>query len=683
MYNKNDKNGMLEATHMVKKFVLPCLLGLISLFSLSSFNAPVAKNDTKTASLNQPRLLERKAAAPDFSGEVEIPDGNLMVSATSSTKTSMGQSFTFMFSTGGQGWCDATSSFLLAPDDAGFDEYLVEFNSKTAEEREQITEAYEKGEYEPVHFNSYVYSLTATTSVKDIVIPRSLTRNHIFNLDVTRLGINVVPDWTGITSITIPEEVAEIYSESFQNVPEGMVFNVEPTANLEGWAADWNHGATVNYGSNIPAAKAEPLSKAGASKYGDETQNFIIGWYPKSGEQKPLVLEYNVKKGSAAETRYFEFSPTSDTSLFECVGRQVNDYTKSLYCDIPLADDEEIDFDNLMLHNIYRAKVGAAGQAITDPELTQAYNIAPKKSFSRAYDIKDFIECSFTGLSTFSGYTAIDLNIDISKTNIYEHLKANYYNTHLKDIESGKLKIRYRLTSLTLCSFRVTYSEGGADVQKDVKIITPVAQFKLEKQTGNKVSFLFKNSDISANFSANKIRSMSFVGLFVAVDLMTAKGPVARSGVITRFGYHSIMPYSEKASLFDINTFLIILGIAYVAAFVGTTIALYFYLKNKYKNDEFRRMKNKPFFTKAALFLVGSAIVLFDIVFIILRASALNNAIVVFNPADAYIIILSVLSVVIIGYFIKFMVATIKANKERRRIIKLKLNEDVEDDGTN
>ena len=682
MYNKNDKNGMLEATHMVKKFVLPCLLGLISLFSLSSFNAPVAKNDTKTASLNQPRLLDRKAAAPDYSGEVEIPDGNLMVSATSSTKTSMGQSFTFMFSTGGQGWCDATSSYLLAPDDAGFDEYLKDFNTKTAEEREAITEAYEKGEYEPVHFNSYVYSLNATASVTDIVIPRSLTRNHIFNLDVTRLGINVVPDWTGITSITIPQEVTEIYSESFQNIPEGMVFKVEPTANLEGWAADWNHGATVQYGTTFPAAKAEPLSKAGASKYGDETQNFIIGWYPKTGEQKPLVLEYKVNVNGAAETRYFEFAPTSASSLFECVGRQVNDYTKSLYCDIPLAEGEEIDFSSTVLHNIYRAKT-VGETAITEPELSQAYSIEPKQGFSRAYDINDFIKCSFTGLSTFSGFSAIDLNVDISEANIYEHLKSNYYNTHLNDIKSGKLKIRYRLTSLTLCSFRITYRDGGADVQKDVKIVTPVAQFKLEQQKGNRVSFLFKNSDIASNFSADKIKAVSFVGLYVTLDLLAQKGPIARSNVITRFGYHSIMPYTEKANLFDINAFLIILLIAYIAIFVGTTIGLYFYLKNKYKNDEFRRMKNKSYFTKAALFLFGSLVVLFDLVFIVLRASALNNAIVVYNPADAYIIVLSVLSVVIIGYFIKYMVGVIKTNKERRRIIKLKLNEDVDDDGTN
>ena len=678
MYNKNDKNGMLEATNMVKKFVLPCLLGLISLFSLSSFNAPVAKNETKTASLNQHSLLDKKAAAPDFSGEVEIPEGNLTVSATSSTKTSMGQSFTFMFSTGGQGWCDTTTSYLLVPDDASFDDYLADFNTKTADEREAITEAYEKGEYEPVHFNSYVYSLNATANVTDIVIPRSLTRNHIFNLDVTRLGINVVPDWTNITSITIPQEVTEIYSESFQNVPEGVVFNVEPAANLEGWAADWNHGATVNYGINFPAAKAEPLSKAGASKYGDEKQNFIIGWYPKSGEQKPLILEYKV----GTETRYFEFAPTSANSLFECVGRQVNDYTKSLYCDIPLTEGEEIDFSSVVLHNIYRAKT-VGETAITEPDLDQAYNIEPNQGFTRAYDINDFIKCSFTGLSTFSGFSAIDLNVDISEANIYEHLKANYYNTHLNDIKSGKLRIRYRLTSLTLCSFRITYRDGGADVQKDVKIVTPVAQFKLERAKGNRVSFLFKNSDIAPNFSADKIKAVSFVGLYVTLDLLAQKGPIARSNVITRFGYHSIMPYTEKANLFDMNVFLIVLAIVYIAVFVGTTIGLYFYLKNKYKNDEFRRMKNKSYFTKAALFLFGSLVVLFDIVFIILRASALNNAIVVYNPADAYIIVLSVMSVVIIGYFIKYMVGVIKTNKERRRIIKLKLNEDVDDDGTN
>ena len=669
---------------MVKKNVLPCLLGLISLFCLPSFAKASEKVTTGSTSLATPHLLAKKEAVHDFTGEEVVPDGNLVVTATSSTKTSMGQSFNLTFSTGGQGWCDSTTTYLLAPDDPDFDEYYKALMEKTVEEREEMSEKYATGEYEPPHFNSYVYSLTATASVRDIVIPRSLTRNHIFNLDVSRVGVGLVRDWTNITSITIPSDITEIYLDSFQNVPEGMVFNVEPEHDLEGWAENWNHGATVNYGYAYPEDKAEPLSRAGASKYGDEAQNFIIGWYPKEGEQKPLVLEYRtIKDGVSSEIRYFEFSPTSASSLFECVGYQVNDYTKSLYCDIPLEDGEEIDFTSLNFHNVFRTKTNDVDMAITEPELSKGYSIVPKQGYLKVYDVEDFIHSTFTGLSTFSGYTAIDINIDISPTNIYEHLKANYYKIHLDDINSGALRIRYRLTSLTLCSFRVVYEKDGADQTTDVKIVTPIAQFRLDKQAGNKVSFLFKDSDVAPGFSAKSIRSVSFVGLYITLDLMAEKGPVARSNVITRFGYHSVMPYSKNANLFNINAFLIILGVSYIALFTAGTLALYFYSKNKYKNDEFRRMKNRPFFTKAVLFLLGSMVVLFDIVFIVLRGTAFNNAIVVYNPADAYIIVLSVLSVLIIGYFIKFMVGVVKANKERAKVIKLKLNEDVDDDGTN
>ena len=670
---------------MVNKFVLPCFLGMMSLFCVPSMKTTTQKVTHNPTPISAPRIEIQKEAAPDFSGEEVIPDGNLMVSATSSTLTSMGQSFSLTFSTGGQGWCDSTTTFLLAPDDEGFEEYFETFSNLTIEEREEMTAKYEAGEYEPVHFNSYVYSLTGTASVHDIVVPRSLTRNHIFNLDVSKLGVDTVRDWTNISSITIPEEVAEIYSDSFQDVPSSMVFNVEPSERPEGWAEDWAHGATVNYGYEFPEEKAEPLSKAGAAKYGDETQNFIIGWYPKEGEQQPLVLEYKLTlaDGTLSESKFFEFAPSTDNSIFECVGYQINDYAKSLYCDIPLNDGESIAFDTVVLHNIYRAKTNSADVAIPEPELGQAYSIVPKQGFLRVYDIKDFIKCTFTGLSTFSGYTAIDMNIDISEENVYQHLKSNYYKAYEQDIQAGKLKIRYRLTSLTLCSFRITYSENGADVTKDVKIVTPITQFRLDKQKGNKASFLVKDNEIANGFSARSVRSVSFVGLYVTLDLMGSKSTIARSNVITRFGFLEVMPYSDNASLFDVNIFLIILAVSYILLFAAGTVGLYFYLKNKYKNDEFRRMKNKPFIIKAVLFLLGSMVVVFDIVFIVLRGTALNNAIVVFNPVDAYIIILSVLSVVIIGYFVKYLVGVVKTNRERRRIIKLKLNEDVEDDGTN
>ena len=680
---------MLEATSMVNKFVLPLLLGMMGVFtSPFSTNSQTIKR-TSTVPSTVTRLEKNRETAHDFSEEVDIPSGNLMVSATASTLTSSGQSFSLTFSTGGQGWCDSTTTFLLAPNDDGFDAYFEEFSKLTVEEREKITEDWEKGEYESVHFDSYVFSITGTSNVHDIYIPRSLTRNHIFNLDVRKLGVDTVRDWTNISSISIPKEVEEVYSDSFQNVPADMVFNVEFESRPEEWAEDWAHGATVNYGYEFPEAKAEPLSRAGAAKYGDEKQNFILGWYPRDDQGKitnaePLVLEYKIKRtsGELSESLYYEFSPSTDTSLYECVGKEISDFTKSLYCDIELAAGEEIDFESVMLHNIFRTKTNSAEVAIPEPDMSQAYRIVPKQGFLKVYKIEDFINCTFKGLTTFLGYTAIDVNVNKSTENVYQHLKTNYYNANLKDIENGKLKIRYRLTSLGLCSFRIVYNDGGTDVTKDVKIVTPIPQYKLAQQEGNRLSFLIKNSDVDAHFNANNIRSVSFVGFYVSLDLMGAKAVIPKSGVITRFGNFNIMPYTEKVNPFDVNVFLIIVLVSYIALFVLGAVGLYFYLKNKYKNDEFRRMKTKSYIMKTALFLVGSTIVLFDIIFIALRGSVLNNAIVVFNPTDAFIIVLSVLSVVIIGYFIKYLVGVIKVSKERRRIIKLKLNEDVDDDGT-
>ena len=666
---------------MISKYVLPFVVGLMSVFSVGSIfgNTGSTHKETPTQSV---RML--KEAVRDFSSEQDVPEGKLSISTTSSTLTSMGQSFSFTFSTGGQGWQDTTKTFLLAPDDADFDAYYDEFSKLTVEDREKITEQYENGEYEPPEFNSYVFKIAGTSANKRVYIPRALTRNHIFNLTVSRMDLNVVPDWTNIQSIAIPVEITEIYSETFQNVPADMVFNVEAPSKPEGWADDWAHGATVNYGYEYPEEKEMPLSTAGAEQFGDKTQNFIIGWYPKEGEQKPLTLEYKLLKDGVLQddVHYFDFSPSSDKSTYECVGFQLIDYSNVLYCDIPLSAGEEVDFSSLMIHNIYRSKTSGSGDSTVyyaEPDLADAYHLKPKQAFSKTYNVTDFINLEFTGLSTFSGYTSIDLKVDISEENVYSHLKSNYYNTHLADIQSGKVHIRYRLTSLGLCKFRITYTQNGSEVTEDVKIVTPIQQFIIQKQKDNHISFLLKNK----GYAAENIKEVSLVGLYISVDLMGSRSVIARSSSVTRFGYMSIMPYTEKASVFNVNTMLIIIAIAYIVAYAVGAVALYFFLKNKYKNDEFRRMKTKSYVLKASLGLAGSLIVIFAIIFIVVRNTVLNNAIVVFNPVDAYIIVLSVLSVLIIGYFIKYLVGVIKTEKERRRILKLKLNEDVEDDGTN
>ena len=163
---------------------------------------------------------------------------------------------------------------------------------------------------------------------------------------------------------------------------------------------------------------------------------------------------------------------------------------------------------------------------------------------------------------------------------------------------------------------------------------------------------------------------------------MGSKSTIARSNVITRFGFLEVMPYSDNASLFDVNIFLIILAVSYILLFAAGTVGLYFYLKNKYKNDEFRRMRPKAYVKSAVLGYIGLVLILAAINFIVLRIGFFNSTIPTYNPIDAFVIIFSIAAAISLGLFIKNFASAIKLAKKRREILRLKLDKDVVDDGT-
>ena len=65
-----------------------------------------------------------------------------------------------------------------------------------------------------------------------------------------------------------------------------------------------------------------------------------------------------------------------------------------------------------------------------------------------------------------------------------------------------------------------------------------------------------------------------------------------------------------------------------------------------------------------------------------MRAVGFSNTIVSFNPTDPLLIAFAVAGLIIGGYFIVLAIKAVKAEQERRKAIRLRLNEDVEDDGT-
>ena len=676
-----------------KKAIFCAFLGTLGVAALS-FSLTSARM-TPTYATNGGIVPEQAVRYDDssFQGESEIDPATLLVKATSSTKTSMGESFTFSFSTGGTGYQDATKTFTIAPTDSSFSTYYDEFLQMTSEEKEIIQEQYDNGEYETQIFGGQIYSLLYQASVPNIVVPQTFSRGIFFSFRIDEIAAEALTEaavTSGVKSVTIPKTIATVYEDSFPHtLDSSFIFNVEyEESELPAtWANGWAHGATVNYGydyeGNATKTQKNAMMAGSTVEYGDKEANYIIGYYPSTGDQYPLVMSYRLT--NSTETRYFEFEKSTTSSIgsaYDAVGHKLFGFSNSLFADIPidLSSGESIDFNTVVIHNIFPAIQGSDSN--WGPDLEHPYYSAPLQSYSKTLDVNDLISYKFNGVSTFGGYTAIDLIVDQTGNDTYAALKSSYFNQYKENIASGRMYIRYRITSLTSCAFQATYDANGEEVVKEVPIATPVNQHILRSEKGNFVSFLFKNSNVGKGFNAKSVRQLSFVSFYLTLDLFdNANGIVARSNYNARFGYLMVMPRTEKTNAFDINMMLIIMCSAYVAAYIAGAIVLFFYLKNKYKNDEFRRIKPKAYLLKAVLGLFGSLIVILCITFIIVRFTAFNNAIVVYNPVDAYIIVTVVASVLIIGYFIKYLVAVSKANKERKKIIKLKLNEDVDEDG--
>lgn len=677
------------------------LLGA-SVLSLCFFNTRAVK----ASALNQRQVAEDVARydSSSFPGETELSQDDLKVKVTSSTKTSMGQSFTFYFTTGGEGYQDGTKTFLIAPNDSGFEKYFTEVFSKyTSEEKDEIERAYERGEYETVKFIGQLFTINQQEGYTSVYVPATFSRGIFYQFKITEivsdaLTLAQVEKGNGIQSVYIPNTIDTIYEDSFpEGLPANFEFNVEFEENEvpPTWDPAWNHGAKVNYGVEI-AKKNREVKQSGASiSYGDKEKHYMIGYYPKNdqqvpaeySQQYPLVLSYSLVGSN--EIKFFEFSKSTTSSIgsyFDAVGYRLGGYDNTLQADIriDLAKDEEIDFESIRVHNIFPAVQEVVNEKkVWIPQTNSPLYSNPAKSFSKTLSIDDLIKYSFKGISTFGGYTSVDLNVDQAGDELFSELKSSFVKQYATELKSGKMYIRYRFTSFNSCSYDLTYKNGGQDVRRVIPVKTIVNQHILTQKKGNFVSFLFKNSDVGQGFSAKSIRQFSFISFYVTLDMFDSNsGIVARTDVVSRFGFFMVMPYTSNAEVFDIDLMLILMSAGYVALYAVLAVAAFFYFKNKFKNDEFRRVKPKSFWIKAVLGLFGSLVVILCITFIVLRTTAFNNSIVVYNPVDAYIIISAVASVLIIGYFIKYIVTMTKANKERKRVLKLKLNEDVEDDGT-
>ncbi len=564
---------------------------------------------------------------------------------------------------------------------------------------------------------------------KDVYLPYKFTFDKNFIIEVKGLSAHCTTAdgeeydganaWGKVKNIYIPKEYTTAEIGTFTGVPDDVKIYYEGEALPEGFAAGWvdKDSAVVLDPDSYPVPESKEDIDWRTDQHTSgwvtdlvESPSFIIGCSNTTDPEhtaedlnKPLTLQYDVKKkDGSVVTKFMELGLTNtiDSYYDACGDIRSSNYSRTI--NFRFENDEvEIIDSSFKFHNIMQVVKDS-----TLPDTSKRYYAIPEISYGgkehKKQPLSDLVTYKKGSNSVFAGYSLFSLTMDknLSVTSeaypephsAYLDIATNYYLQNESKIKSGVTKIRYTLYNLYNTKAHLVYKSKGELKDAFVPIKTDITLQILEKNKGNKVAVLFNNAfdaeGVKLNdFSAEKVVSFELMDVTVRMDLVTTNeaGSVSNLGktfVQFKFGYITVFE-NGKANPFNWNIFLIIFFVAYAGLFAAGAYVLYRIQKEKFKNDEFRRVNDKKFLKTAAIDGVGFGIILAAVLFIIMRAAGFRNTIAVFNPTDPLLIGFSIVGMIILGYFIVSLVKRVKAEQERRKIIRLKLDQDEVDDGTN
>lgn len=409
----------------------------------------------------------------------------------------------------------------------------------------------------------------------------------------------------------------------------------------------------------------------------DGSNNYILGYYGEGENFRPLTFEYNVVLSNGnTEFRTTQMSHVATNALYDSVGIDIaGDDSFKNDADLLLNSGETVDVTSIRVINIYSAIKNTDNVFV--PDYSIPYYIKPKKSFTSEYNQSSFFNLSLDSKATFSGHTSLICSITNVAADVYKSMYRNY-SDHEEAIANNTEYVRYRFTSITNSYYKIFFND-----KTSVSIAitgSSIIKIPLGKSSLN---FLLADTDIVASgINAANIVGFDLLGATFTIDILSTKTNkvVTGSAQSIRFGDVNFVPATSIA-YHRINLVVALSALGFSLAFALSTLGIYLYQKNKYKNDEFRRVKIKPFLATAGMAFLTLGLILINSIMIGERATNLNNTLKVFNPLDAYIILFSVLLILLIGYFIKFFINVVKDNLAKSRIEKLGLSSSKEDDG--
>ena len=693
------------------------VLGLIagSGFSVAFFNG---RTSTPVRAEEETETQTKQYSEEDFKNEVEVDSNLLGVSISQSNVTETSQSLTFSFrSKTSKGFKNAKDTFVVQITD---ESYPGEISSLTEEyytcDYEGAKEELEDGTYLPVFDGSIAF--VTSSDKKDVYLPSKMTYAGKLVINITGISKNAITKdgeglkggenvWGSIKEVHIPETIKFADEGSFTGNSNAKIY-YEGDELPEGFEAGWTD---VNDGNVICDPTSYPEKKSGERSIGVSTDidiqdkynrpvSFILGCKQTKdheGEEydRPLVMEYTVitkkEDGSESREKKFETLPLINTTntYYDSCGK-ISKMSYSRLLTYRFEPNQTIDDEEIYFHNIMKAPDDS------NPDTSVVYKAKAKIAYFDKQNINKLVTYKASLVSTFIGYSLFSMTMDKAFVtteedptphSLYKDVKREMYEQNKKNIENGSTKIRYSLYNLYNSAYFFEYEGKGGQIKEAVIPIKSVVSYQiLEKNKGNKVSILIKNSSVAPDFSAEKVRLCELKDVTIQMDLMakTASGSqslIGKSAVSYKFAYVAVTP--KKSFVFNWNLFIILFYTAYAAVYFAASFITYRVRKEKYKNDEFRRVNGKRFAKQAVIGGLGLAVILGALLFIFMRVVGFSNSIMVFNPTDPLLIGFSIVGLIIFGYFVVYFIKLIKAEQERRKAIRLKLNEDVEDDGTN
>ena len=647
----------------------------------------------------------------------------LAVTATSSTLTSTTQSISVSFrSRRIETWPNgaANKNVYILPNDPEWVD-PGRFDQKEGWDGHPITDA-DYPRYEASVFNINTY-IAAVGSGSHIVVPNFVRKQRSFILDVVNISADCcfnpkddLVDYAGISEIVIPDTVLTIEEGAFMDLPDDVTiycqapqFKIDPNTGdfelddeglkIPTYPGQWTDG-TVVYDYELTQDDIDLLQPNTTTSVAfGSGEDFYLG-IESDEYYLPLYMEYQYETlnddgsySEQAETYMKKLDLVSTNNPYDAVGTRMgrDEIVKNI--DIPISRGTRVNADSIKFHNIYRVDISTPARAPDkkDPALYDGWNgelyAEPSIAFKMVPHFEQFFSIKPAGVATYGDFLrfSVDLYVEpgASGYGLYSEINPEMFAANLKNLDSGLCQTRYQFTSLDQSYYRFTYGDPNNPQTVTAKLGTPVKYVLVNKGSVFNMGFLVNTADIKG-VTVDNILSIELCSFIIKSDIFNNDNHqiVTRSSISLRFARLSLFSDFKSAPKTNVILVIALTYIIYVAAFLAGAIGYYFFAKHHYRNDEFHRMNLKKYLIASGKNFAGFALIASAILFIICRWGLLNNTVVVFNPIDPLVTIFTVLGAIYLGFFIRDIVLGIKNARKRRQALRLRLDEDVVEDGT-